>query len=80
MPVYDCMYMYLHVYCLYNKRCLYLEPHQAPIHMCMYEYVFACMMYLVYICLYECIYVCMCMYVSVSLLHAIITPHLIIFV
>ncbi len=45
--------------------------------MCMYllvSYIF------VYVCLYVCIYVCMCMYVSVSLLHAIITPYLIIFV
>ncbi len=49
--------------------------------MCMYVYVFACIIYIfVYICLYVCIYVCMCMYVYVSLLHAMITPYLIIFV
>jgi hypothetical protein len=60
------MYMYFHVYCLYKKLCLYLQPHQAPIHMCMYEYVFAC---IIHICIYMpiCMYICMYMYVCVCI-------------
>ncbi len=47
--------------------------------MCMYLLVSYIYIF-VYICLYVCIYVCMCMYVYVSLLDAIKTPYLIIFV
>ena len=67
MFVYACMLMYLHVYCLYKWRCLYLQPHQAPIHMCMYVYVFACIIYIgiyMHICLYICIYVYICVCIS----------------
>ena len=58
--------MYLHVYHLYKKPCLYLQPHQAPIHMCMHESVFAC---IIYICIYMliCMYICMYVYVCVCI-------------
>ena len=49
------------------------------VHICIYSFILTCIG--AYVLVYECInkyvvyiYVCICMYVSVSLLHAIITP------
>ncbi len=77
MPVCTCICMYITY--IRSHACIYNPTRRQYICVCMSLYLLVSYIF-VYICLYVCIYVCMHMYVSVSLLHAIITPHLIIFV